>query len=99
MYRLRSVLGGEFELDLGKEQVFDPLLTHILYWRDINTTHFITKDPQRGRLATVERAGLHWKLQRFLPGGDALADRKRTRHEADFAALMHAYLMVSRFGL
>lgn len=96
---LRSLLGGEFALDFGDERVFDPMLTHVLYWRDMNATHFVTKDPRRGRLASAERVGLHWKLQRFLPGGDALTDTKRTRHEADFAALMHTYLMVLRFDL
>lgn len=99
MKHLHSVLGGEFVLDLVAERIFKTVSTRILYWRDINTTHFVTNDPHRARLATARRAGLRWELQLFVPYGDFVTDSKRTRHEADFAALKHAYYTVLRYGL
>ena len=88
---LRSVLGDEW--------ILDQCPTRILYWRSLNTTHFVSRDPRRMLIASVVRDGLHWQAQLFVPGGAYLVDSKRTRHEADFAALVHAHRIISHYNL
>jgi hypothetical protein len=91
MRLLRSVLGDEL--------VIDQFPTRILYWRDLNTTHFISRNPRRLLIASAVRDGLHWQAQLFVPGGAYLVETKRTRHEADFAALVHAHRIISHYDL
>lgn len=84
---------------LGSEWVLEQYPTRILYWRSVDTTHFVSQDPRRMRIASTVRNGFHWQAHLFVPGGAFLIETTRTRHEAEFAALIHAYRIITHYGL